>query len=471
MKNGKLYELLKSFSGHDYLRAEKFLASPFFNEDTNLLRMIRYFHELHDKREEFPADKEELYRKIFSEEDNYDEKMFRYRLSSLSMLLEDFISVKFLQQDSVQWNVIRQKAIFARSCNKSFEYVSALIGKELSRAYKDKDSLLQSYMSNLNLLEFQASRSGRASGLPFREALISLDKFYLSSKLKLSAEFINAGNVLSEENNVLLLDEARKAAAFDEFREEPSIAVYSAVVDLLLSVESTDEFERFYSLLKTNIQFFSPHERLELYHYLKNFCIRMINTGRQEFLSVLFSIYKMNLSDIKIFRDEFLSPWEYKNIVTLGLRQGEHEWVHDFIHGYRKFIEPNQQENAYLYNLGNWYFHQGRHSEMLKIFQQVEFTDLFYQLDTRSLLLKTYYETGEDEQLLYHASAFRVFLSRNKQVSSYQRKVYRNFISYTVKLFRSGTSKDKLIKLLDEVRSVRQIADLRWLEKKITELL
>lgn len=96
---------------------------------------------------------------------------------------------------------------------------------------------------------------------------------------------------------------------------------------------------------------------------------------------------------------------------------------------------------------------------------------MYYQLDVRAILLKAYYSLGDEETFYYHASAFRSFLSRNGLVSEYQRKIYRNFVRYVVRLMRDSGNAKKLNQLLEEVREVRQIADFRWLEEKVFEEL
>ncbi|MBK9015204.1 MAG: hypothetical protein IPM82_14670 [Saprospiraceae bacterium] len=44
----------------------------------------------------------------------------------------------------------------------------------------------------------------------------------------------------------------------------------------------------------------------------------------------------------------------------------------------------------------------------------VEFTDVLLNLSARSLLIKIYFETGQDEILYWYLEATRIFLLRNK---------------------------------------------------------
>ncbi|MBK7856349.1 MAG: hypothetical protein IPJ79_16970 [Bacteroidetes bacterium] len=101
---------------------------------------------------------------------------------------------------------------------------------------------------------------------------------------------------------------------------------------------------------------------------------------------------------------------------------------------------------------------------------KVSFTDIYYQLDSRSVLLKTYYETSDLDALQYHITAFRNFLKRNHSVSEYQLSIYSNLVKYTQRLLAAGNSKTKLLKL-KKVALNKSVADVQWLEQKIEELI
>ena len=96
---------------------------------------------------------------------------------------------------------------------------------------------------------------------------------------------------------------------------------------------------------------------------------------------------------------------------------------------------------------------------------------MFYRLDARSILLKTYFEMDDHDALFYHASAFRTFLARNRTISDRQRKVYQNLIRFTLSLARCGTERHRIRALQKRVACTPNVADLAWLEGRIGEAL
>lgn len=470
MKKSKLLELLESFDGHDYSRMQKFLDSPFFHADQELRQLFSIYHSSFLKGERTSEDKFAMYEKVFVNQ-AFDDQRWRYLVSDLCKKIEEFITYKYLERQEAQWLSLKQEAMLQRDCRKSFYANGIELKKFLDKGWKEDESHLWKHRMNMRNLVFE-TRHGSRKVLPdFAVTMAELDNFYLARKLRIAAEMINAQNVLSGQADIKLLDEVRLLAGNAEFDQVVAVQVYKQVLNTLQSPDREEYFFELKQLVEEHGSEFPPKERQELFHYLKNYCIKRLNTGATHFLEILFDIYQLQLKDPRVFKGDPLSPWEYKNVVTIGLRLKKNEWVEEFIRKYNRYLEPEMQNNAFVYNMANWNFHQGNYRETLRLFQEVEFTDLYYQLDVRAILLKVYFETAEDESLHYHASAFRNFLSRNRALSPYQKKIYRNLLRYTLQLNRMKLQKERLSGLLKEIREVKQIADLRWLEQKVLEFV
>lgn len=92
-----------------------------------------------------------------------------------------------------------------------------------------------------------------------------------------------------------------------------------------------------------------------------------------------------------------MSQWDYKNIVYLGLRLEEYSWVKNFIIKYNEELDPKTRKNAMSYNMAYYHFFLNNYDETLTLLRSVEFSDVYYHLDSKSLLMKTYYELEETE--------------------------------------------------------------------------
>ena len=206
--------------------------------------------------------------------------------------------------------------------------------------------------------------------------------------------------------------------------------------------------------------------------YAINYTIRKINQGQKKYLNDLLSLYEDTLQNEIIMDGGVLSPWSYKNIVSVALRVNRYDWVETFIHDYKDRMASRFRENAFNYNFANLSFHRKEFDKALVSLTQVEFSDIYYNLDSKLLMLKVFYELDETEALLSHIHAFKIYLRRTQLISSYMQEVYWNLAEYTRQLTKFSTqSKERLLKLKEEVQSVKKVADLNWLLEKIEETI
>jgi len=275
-------------------------------------------------------------------------------------------------------------------------------------------------------------------------------------------------NLLAGEIKLPMLNELKKQSKF--YIDIPVIKIYYLI---LLTLEEPDveiHFTQTRNVITENINGFPAKELNEIYLYIKNYCIRKINQGKHDYILILFDIYKEILGNKKLLQLDYISQFEFKNIVSLSLRLDEQAWCRNFIANYIIHLHPDQRKNAHTYNSAYLNFATGNFKNAIRLLQEVEFTDIVYQLDARVILLKCYFEMNDTETFFYHASAFRVFLLRNRHISDYQKTINRNLIKYLTRMVRDQYNLKKINKLKEEITREKNIADIKWLMKKI-ELL
>ena len=414
--------------------------------------------------------KENVFRKLLGNE-KYNDKKIRYLFSELTAHLEKFITLIEFEKDTEEFSLFKQKSLSIRSAHKAYSF--AMQNSPVKSEKANATSYLNTFRSIEIANEFDSKHLSRLSQLNYSSLLNNLDLFYFTRKLQLQCELINLKNVLNKEHDVVLIDPICEYLKANRFLNSPLVEVYYNILITLNSTESDSEtsFSKILVLTQEHQSILSIEDLKNIYQYEKNFCIRRINKGEDNYRHILFNLYKTILANKRIMNHEYFSQWEFKNIVTLGLRLKEGEWTKNFISKYINFLPPSERKNALTYNTAMLYYYNKSYKFVLKYLQEVEFTDLYYQLDSKSILLKVYFETDEQEALLHHIAAFKVFLSRNKNISSYQLTIYKNFIRYSLKIFRAGTNTGKLNILKKEIASSSNISDRNWLLERINEVL
>ena len=136
---------------------------------------------------------------------------------------------------------------------------------------------------------------------------------------------------------------------------------------------------------------------------------------------------------------------------------------------YRNKLPISYRKNGYTYNWAKYNFHIKNYDEVMRLLQDVTYQDVFYNLDSKSMLVKTYYELGEENALTSLLESFKIYLHRNKLVSHHHRTNYLNFITILNSLAFSTKSKKDVKLLKRKLKETRQIADMNWLMEKINE--
>ena len=427
-------------------------------------KLFQLLHQLHTAGKLVDYDRKSALLFVYPGTD-YDDQPMRLVESNLLEIVESFLIDLFVRQREEWYGLMKVRMYAERDVPKAYYYAAERLSELLHKQSGVSNLYISHELDNVRM-NFESSHQSRKLPLDFKRINISADTWYIATKLKHACEAINARNVLGADVELNLIREVRSLAAKAPFSKEPAIFAYTLIYDSLVNPDDETFTEKMMHFIKTDGMVFPKNEQRDFFQYLKNFCIKKLNSGRTEYTRHLFDIYCLNLSMTDLLQDVPLSPFEFKNIVTIALRLNEMKWVEDFIPAYLKYIPAEHRENAEVYNLGNLSFFKKDYRSTLKLLQRVEFSDVFYALDVKSIILKAYFEQGEEELFSYQASAFRTFLSRSRQVSDYQRIIYRNFIKFATQLMKADGHPDEIKKITDEMEGVKQVADIRWLREK-----
>jgi len=469
LKENKLIGILSSFSPAEIKGFDHFLHSGLVPVNEEMRKLYDHLSSLYPVFKDDALDKHFVFKHCFGKKP-YNDKKLRYLVTDLTRCCDSYMAFNNLQkQEDLKQNLLA-KTYAERNCEKAYNGIVQLSRKqEKDAGLRDAAFYYSRFETEFTHMEYATANSQRKEESNITEVNDSLDKFYLIKKLQLLCEVQNVKNVLSRQHHVQMRDEILEHLEKYTYPDVPAIGIYHNILMTLTQDRGDVHFKQLQKLVLKHGSSFSPSELRDMYQYVLNYCIKKINTGHTDYQRILFETYKIMLEKNVLLVKNRLSQWDYKNVVTISLRLSEFSWCHKFINGYRDRIAAKDRGNAYNYNIAFWHFYKKEYSKTLHLLQQVNFTDLYYQLDSRVIILKIYVEQEEDESLFYHLSAFRTFLNRNRLVSDYQRLTYKNLIKYTTRLVRAAGNKKKILELRKEILENKQVADLQWLLRKTEE--
>lgn len=493
MKNNTLIVILSKLDRKEMTRFEAFARSPYFNKHKDVIALVGYLSQIYPHFSEKKCDREVIFQHLYPALPHRQQQLaiiFTYALR----LLEQFLVLEqWRQAGEIEDKTLYSKAL--RSRDLLFLIKNNTEGKAgggrngagkssgpagIPQAAHDSQAYLQLARQAAEADQV-AMQLGQTGSRLLDEKNSWLDAFYLTEKLKDACEWQQRKVLLKieqQEDPILRPLLEFLDAHVENFGSFPPVIVYFRLCKLLIA----NEIKSYHATLAgiRQLEHFLPKEtRQNVFNYLQNFCIQQINSGNQEFLRELFELYRYQLEKELLLVNGYLPEWHFKNIVTTGLRLDEHAWVRQFLENYRDSLHPEVRENAYSYNLAAFFYHLKNYEEVLRLLLSVEYTDLRYHLDAKSLLLRTYYDLEEEEALLSLTEAFRQFLKRNKSLSEFQKQGYFNLLRFTRLAFRLKMTKGFVPekkweadrkKLQAGLTSAETVFNQSWLKRVAAEL-
>jgi hypothetical protein len=480
MHNNKLIQVISSFKRKEMTRFYEFVRSPYFNKHDEVRALIAHLRSVFPDFDEKKCDRFRLFQALFPGQ-QHDQPKLALLFTYAYRLLEAFLKVEQLQQGKISSELLLLRQYRERGQWKLYEQKLQRLSKKFAQTRKQDSHYHLHYFQLAEEADRYYSQQGRHEqdhNIQVKQDF--LDRYYLAEKLRDACEMSVRRKILKVNYQARFLTAMLEEVKRDLPRYEtiPSVWVY---YHLFLLVEGKDEitFEQMLHILLENEHFFEHQEQQLLYNYLQNYCIEQINKGKTAFHRQAFEIYKLQLEKKLIIINGFLSEWHYKNIVTIGLRLHETDWIYRFIHQYKELLHPQSIRNAFNFNLASWYYHQGKLEQVLELLHQVEHKDNRYSLAAKSLLLRTYYDLDEQEAMFSLLDAFSQYLQRNQVMTDERIKAFRNLLQLTKKamLLKSeiGFAKPEklnkeLQKLLDGIHHKKAIINQDWLMQKVREL-
>lgn len=470
MKNSKIVQYISKLSTTQLGRFRLFVSSPFFNQHQKTVDLLEYII----KHQTTIEEREKVAQRLFCEEKK-PLLSLNNSMTYLMRLLKKFLAYQSLEKQQEQLSLLTLEAAISNKQFKLFELESRQFEKKLSQQkQQDKEWIDIQYQLFQFLDDYEQQHGDRTAAVFLQKGLDTLDAYYFAEKLRHSCHALARKNVVGSqfELNFLTTIIHQIEQEKEKWFKYPPIAIYYQIYQVLAQPTKVIYYQQLKEMLPNYIHFFSAKEARYLYRYAENYCILNINLGQSIYTKELYEIYQQLLITKLIFVENQLHQWDYANIVALGCRLKNFDETANFIESYKNKLPVKVRSNAYTYNLAFFYFEQGQYDQALELLRDVEFTDVYYQLNAKSILLKSWFETQNWQALDYMLDTFRIFLLRNRFISKNRQKSGLNLIKYTRQLFLLKEKQDqieailfksKIAVLQIKIESCNNVMNKKWL--------
>ncbi len=471
MRESKLYNLLKDFSKVEQNRFRKYLQSPYFNRSQALLDLFEFLiKDINGASSKEPS-KEKIW-KIINPGEPFDDVRYRKFFSDLLKLGEGFLVQEVFDENELEKANYLMQAVNKRKLDTLYP-TSIRAARRVSGKFPQKGAThyLNEYKIEQNIYDLTDFDSKRAERYNLDEMSINLDCFYIIEKLRLYLTALTQKVLIANHDyQINFTEEILEDIPQSNLIEVPAVQLYLLACRLFKEPENLENYHSLKKELIEKIDGLWVSEAQEIYEATIGYAIQRLNSGRSEFLEELFDLYGGYI-EMEVKNRGVTPAFHFRNTVVVGLRLGRYEWVEAFINQYGPLLPKDQQENAITFNLAQLYFYQNKYQKVLDQLRNVEYDDISYNLNSKTILIATYYELDEFDPLESLLESFRVYLNRKQDIPESRRANFKNLIKYTKRLTRIIPSDAKAVeKLKKEVKENKKIASRKWLLDKIAEL-
>ncbi len=469
MTQSKLILLLKTFKKTEWRRFKEFLASPYFNKRTDLIAFFAYIAatlpDLPDKK----LTKTVVFKKLYPSQP-YDDKQMRYLMNYTLKAAEQFLGQQKLEYLSLKDNYILEELVDRKLEKHAKGYFEKIAKNQDSTQEKSINHYYTQYKLADTANKHFNNQVLRKDDPNLQLSSDNLDLFYLINKFKYSCEMLNRQKFFSTNYDLHFTNHIFDFLKKGSYINEPLITIYSQVYDMQLKENAAEEFEKLKDFIQSYNKVISDTEKQHIYFYAINYCSQQIrnNVNRNYYATECLNLYLDGIEQEFLFVNQFLSPWTFKNVIRLGLNLKRYDWTEQFIQKYYKKLAPEFQEDAMHYNLADLYYRKKNYKIAQNHLQLVEYSDVFYNLDAKEMLLKIYYENNETESLFSLIASFSIYLRRNKKISMNVRDTYLNFATLLHQIVR--TTKSKIPTIINKINQTKLVANRSWLLQICQEL-
>lgn len=471
MKNSKLSQRLRLLSPREFRQYGLLVHSPFYTQHPETIAL---FDLLAPHYPHFQLS-EAILAQQMNPQSPPDAARMRVLRTYLLDLLDQYLIQSALQADKAQSAMYLARAWTGRGM---LEEAETLLRTQLDVQRKlsavNLEAARQLFSLQSELVDLQLQRQNRSPDLGLDLLLESLDIVYLANRLKYLCTYVSLGFHLTVDLPDHTIRQTLAASSQPSVAHKPMISIYRHLLQLLLRGTHEESYPQLATLLSIHGHLLNHEELVNIYGFLQNHLNQRYQGGQGIALRELFSLYQQMLELGLVFGKGAYSAHLFRNIAVVGARVGEADWTRQFIENHHLQLDPDQRDTLAHYCLGYLCFTEGMYPEALRHLQSVDFIDPSYRTGYQVLLLRIYFERGEEEAFHGLSQTFRRFLNRNRSIADPHRAASLNFLSISRKLMKYKMSPQKSPKILaalrEELEGHAYLTDKTWLLAKLTEL-
>ena len=460
MYNSKLFELISSLSVNEQKSLLEFLPFSTLSNHATLYKLIDFTIKQINakKRNDNSLERRNVFQHIFPKE-MYNEHKINKLLSDGNKAIEGFIVFQTITQDSLYHQMALIDFYQRKGLDKYFENEI----KQTESLLKDKAESVKKLNSIIAIkeksYEFDTQKNIRQANFQDIYDVIRNYSQLIEIKYRNYALINLHPDLIDTENTSCLYQ------------------IHILIHKLLIRHDLIDEYKECYQLIITNKDNIETDELRDCITILIAITIKQVHDDLENSRENLFSLFVFLITNNLVLQaDKTISSAIYKNVTTIGLFLQRLVYVDNFIETYKNNLPEEVQEDVYSYNKAHLLYYKKEFESVLQLISTTKYKDVFYRLDSRVLLIKTYYALEKTDASYFDIlnnsiNAFKKYVYTNEELNDYYKTRYKNFIKSVLKLIQLNSDKIQTQKYIEELNANKDVLEHKWLMDSANELL
>lgn len=480
MISSKLVSLLSSFSTEEIKEFNKFVSSPYFNNEKPIQTLVSILISSYPDFNERKLKKEKVFGKIYPGK-NYNDALLRNINSKALKLAERFLAIRQFEESPGKQLISRLRALGDK--NQDYLFNKELeLGQKLFDNYPYKES---TYYYSRMMFEDEIRRfSMRKDSKVFlkddnyQNVVDNCIKFFSVELMRCYAVMINANKHLMEnEFDFRFLDTLMKFYEENKefFKDIYYVHLYYNSIKLF-TTEEEQYYDKVYDIAVNHYEHLHEIDKKNCYVVLGNYCSEMINKGNLSYLRKRFELNKEILDKGAQYEGlPYIAHVFYNRVAYNAINLGELEWAKNFMEKYKPELPDEHRENTYYMSLAEYFLKLKQYDKALESLSHVKRLDRLYKQQVYAISLKIYYSSNQTESFYSELASFRSFLRTSNIISDRHKVLDSNFVKLVLSLQKLKEQKlinnaTDIIDLREEIIKDHYTSEKYWLLEKLEEL-
>lgn len=462
MTDNKLFEVIKYLSSVEKRAFTSFVKSPYHNRREDVIALWEAWQT--GKSSSLTA--ELLYARVYADE-AFDDANWRHLQSMLLGCIEACLAQRYWKQHPLWLDLPLATVYREKQLRKPLEHKLRRAEEQLGQLPRDSHFYHLQYQLEWERYVSAQVQQGRSQENNLAAVIRSFDIYAVAGKLRLACLMESHRAVFPVAFEDAFLTVLLQLLEKSELVEVPIVALYYHCYQSLTG-GGEDSFRAFRDALEKQGRELPEEENRTFTLLAINFCIRRLNMGEVQYVREAFDLYRIGLETRALLEHGFLSRFAFKNIVALGLRLKEFDWVIRFIQDFEPFLEEKYRNAHRDFNMAKVYFTLKNYKLAMPLLARVDENDLLLNLDSRVMLLKMYYETDATDALDALLASFKILLLRKKKLIGYHSTHYLNTLRYIQKLTRLNQNDRQATQVFrEEIEANKLVIEKEWLLEQL----